>query len=256
MDIKQVLTSRKFTLPTTTIATFLLTLAICGRNPEEKFADRQDNAIHLSEGGRELNRNYFNPQSFKTVDWERMSDTEIAKLLGETSAKELAMDIDSINRRLATPGKLYGLDYNYCNKSVTNAIVDATKRMKFRENCFAGRPFAKKTGRSEALYNGDRLVAYFKSHNIPGAIIENPTQESFKHINPGAVVRYSGHTKMYIGTGFVGESGTIFVPDQSGKPVIASGYNERFSYFDGAECTVVDIAKVVEHNLRQAGRNR
>ena len=39
MDIKRILCSKKFTLPTTFIVTFLLTLAMCGRDPKEKFAD-------------------------------------------------------------------------------------------------------------------------------------------------------------------------------------------------------------------------
>ena len=259
MDIKKILNSKKFTLPSTVVATFLLTLALCGRDAEEKFADQQESTVYTTDvnsGERTLDRRYFDPATFKIVDWANMSNAEIGKLLGETSAKELAMDIDSINRRLATPGKLFGLDYNYCNKSVTNAIVDATLRMKFRNNCFGGRPFAKNAGRREALYNGDHLVNYFASDSIPGTVIQNPTAESFKNINPGAVVRFGGHTKMFVGIGFVDGSGTIFVPDPAGRPVIASGYNERFSYYDNAYCTVIDIAKVVEHNLAKAGRNR
>lgn len=259
MDIKKVLNSRKFTLPATAVATFLLTLAICGRDPKEKFADQQESTVYTIDadsGERIFDRRYFDPATFKAVDWANMSNAEIGKLLGETAAKELAMDIDSINRRLATPGKLFGLDYNYCNKSVTNAIVDATARMKFRNNCFDGRPFAKKAGRNEALYNGDHLIKYFASDSIPGAVIQNPSAEAFKTINPGAVVRFPGHTKMFIGVGFVDGMGTVFVPHAAGKPVIASGYNERFSYFSGGECTVIDIARVVEHNLGKSGRNR
>ncbi len=259
MDIKKVLNSRKFALPATAVATFLLTLAICGRDPKEQFADQQESTVYTIDadsGERILDRRYFDPATFKAVDWANMSNAEIGKLLGETAAKELAMDIDSINRRLATPGKLFGLDYNYCNKSVTNAIVDATARMKFRNNCFDGRPFAKKAGRNEALYNGDHLIKYFASDSIPGAVIQNPSAEAFKTINPGAVVRFPGHTKMFIGVGFVDGMGTVFVPHAAGKPVIASGYNERFSYFSGGECTVIDIARVVEHNLGKSGRNR
>ena len=259
MDIKKVLNSRKFALPATAVATFLLTLAICGRDPKEKFADQQESTVYTIDsdsGERILDRRYFDPATFKAVDWANMSNAEIGKLLGETAAKELAMDIDSINRRLATPGKLFGLDYNYCNKSVTNAIVDATARMKFRNNCFDGRPFAKKAGRNEALYNGDHLIKYFASDSIPGAVIQNPSVEAFKTINPGAVVRFPGHTKMFIGVGFVDGMGTVFVPHAAGKPVIASGYNERFSYFSGGECTVIDIDRVVEHNVGKYGRNR
>lgn len=259
MDIKKVLSSRKFTLPATAVVTFLLTLAMCGRDPKEKFADQQDATVYTIDadsGERTLDRKYFDPSTFKAVDWSNMSNEEIGNLLGETAAKELAMDIDSINRRLATPGKLFGLDYNYCNKSVTNAIVDATVRMKFRNNCYAGRPFAKTAGCNEALYNGDCLISYFAKDSIPGTVIKDPTVETFKDINPGAVVRFPGHTKMFIGIGFVNNEGTIFVPNAKGCPVIASGYNERFSYFSGGSCTVVDIAKVVEHNLTKAGRQR
>lgn len=259
MDIKKILSSKKFTLPSTVIATFLLTLVLCGRDSEEKFADQQDATIYTTDihsGERVLDRRYFDSSTFKPVNWADMSNAEIGKLLGETAAKEMAMDIDSINRRLTTPGKIYGLDYNYCNKSVTNAIIDATKRMKFRNNCFGGRPFAKNKGRNAALYNGDHLVDYFASDSIPGTVIQNPTVESFKTINPGAVVRYSGHTKMFVGIGFVDGSGTVFVPDPAGRPVIASGYNERFSYYTNNGCTVIDISKVVEHNLAKSGRNR
>ena len=142
MDIKKILSSKKFTLPSTAIATFLLTLVLCGRDSEEKFADQQDATIYTTDvhsGARVLDRRYFDSSTFKPVNWADMSNAEIGKLLGETAAKELAMDIDSINRCLTTPGKIYGLDYNYCNKSVTNAIIDATKRMEFRNNCFGGR---------------------------------------------------------------------------------------------------------------------
>lgn len=259
MDIKRILCSKKFTLPTTFIVTFLLTLAMCGRNSREKFENKQDKTVYTIDattGGLVLNRKYFDPSTFKAVDWANMSNSEIGKLLGETSAKELALDIDSINRKLVTPGKLYGLDYNYCNKSVTNAIVDATVRINFRNNCHAGRPFAKSTGRTEALYNGDRLVDYFAKDSIPGAVIKNPTEEDFKCINSGAIVRFPGHSKMFMGIGFVNGEGTVFVPDANGRPVIASGYNERFSYYSYDNCTVVDIAKVVEHNLTKAGRQR
>lgn len=259
MDIKKVLNSKKFTLPATAVVTFLLTLAICGRDPKEKFEDQQDATVYtidIDSGERVLNRRYFDPSTFKTVDWSNMSNAEIGNLLGETAAKELAMDIDSINRRLSTPGKLFGLDYNYCNKSVTNAIVDATIRMGFRNNCFGGRPFAKKAGRNEALYNGDCLIHYFATDSIPGTVFKNPTAETFKNINPGAVVRLPGHTKMFIGIGFVDGSNKVFVPDAAGKPVVASGYNEHFFYFDGGECTVIDIARVVEYNLAKSGRNR
>jgi hypothetical protein len=166
------------------------------------------------------------------------------------------MDIDSINRGLATPGKLFGLDHNYCNKSVTEAIADATRRLQFREHNYAARPFAKKAGRREALYNGDYLLDYFARDSIPNAIIKNPTAEDFKHISAGSVVRFYLHTKMFIGIGYVDGTGKTFVPDAAGKPVVASGYNERFSYFDGGECTVVDIARVVEHKLAQTGRGR
>lgn len=259
MDIKKVLNSKKFTLPATAAITFLLTLALSGRDSKEQFADQQEASIYTIDaesGKRILNRRYFDPSTFKAVDWANMSNAEIGNLLGETAAKELAMDIDSINRRLATPGKLFGLDYNYCNKSVTNAIVDATKRMKFRNNCFGGRPFAKKAGRNEALYNGDHLIHYFAADSIPGTVIKNPTKETFKTINPGAVVRFPGHTKMFVGIGFVDGTNEVFVPDAAGKPVVVSGYNERFSYFEGGECTVIDIARVVEYNLGKSGRNR
>lgn len=258
-DIKKVLTSKIFTHTSTALVAFLLTMAIYGRDEAEMFADQQDKAVYVSgESGanRKLNRDYFNPSSFKQVNWDNMSNAEIAKLFGETAAKELAMDIDSINRRLATPGKLFGLDYNYCNKSVTKALVDATRRMKFRENKFAARPFAKDSGRTEALYNGDHLVKYFSRDSIPGTIIQNPTIEDFKNINAGSVVRYPGHTKMFVGIGFVDGTGKTFVPDPKGQPVIASGYNERFSYFYEGQCTVIDIARIVEHNLAKTGRNR
>ena len=129
-------------------------------------------------------------------------------------------------------------------------------RINFRNNCHAGRPFAKSTGRTEALYNGDRLVDYFAKDSIPGAVIKNPTEEDFKRINSGAVVRFPGHSKMFMGIGFVNGEGTVFVPDANGRPVVASGYNERFSYYSYDNCTVVDIAKVVEHNLTKAGRQR
>lgn len=259
IDYKKILASKPVTHTAAALTAFLLTLAFSGRDKAETFADAQDSAVYVSGNSganRTLNRDYFDPSTFKTVDWANMSNSEIAKLFGETAAKELAMDIDSINRRLATPGKLFGLDYNYCNKSVTTALVDATRRMKFREHNFAARPFAKDRGRREALYNGDCLVDYFASDSIPGTVFHNPTAEDFKHINPGSVVRFPGHSKMFIGIGFVDGTGKTFVPDAAGRPVIASGYNERFSYFDGGGCTVIDVARVVEHKLARTGRNR
>ncbi len=259
IDWKKILASKAFTHTAVGLTAFLMTFAIGSRDKAEKFADKQDSAVYVAGStgaNRTLNRDYFNASTFKPVDWSNMSNEEIAKLLGETAAKELAMDIDSINRGLATPGKLFGLDYNYCNKSVTKAIIDATRRLKFRENNFPARPFAKNNGRHNALYNGDHLLNYFASDSIPNTIFKNPTVEDFKRISAGSVVRFPGHTKMFIGIGFVDGTGKTFVPDATGKPVIASGYNERFSYFDGGECTVVDIARVVEHKLVQTGRGR
>lgn len=259
IDYKKILASKPVTHTAVAVTAFLLTLAFLGRDQAESFADAQDSAVYVSGNSganRTLNRDFFDPSTFKTVDWANMTNTEIAQLFGETAAKELAMDIDSINRRLATPGKLFGLDYNYCNKSVTTALVDATRRMNFREHNFAARPFAKDRGRRDALYNGDCLVDYFASDSIPGTVFHNPTAEDFKRINAGAVVRFPGHTKMFVGIGFVDGTGKTFVPDAAGRPVIASGYNERFSYFDGGYCTVIDVARVVEHKLARTGRNR
>ncbi|MFQ6703494.1 MAG: hypothetical protein ACLRFP_00190, partial [Alphaproteobacteria bacterium] len=71
MDIKKVLNSRKFTLPATAVATFLLTLAICGRDPNEKFADQQESTVYTIDadsGERILDRRYFDPATFKAVD--------------------------------------------------------------------------------------------------------------------------------------------------------------------------------------------
>ena len=260
IDWKKILTSKAFITHTSAgLIAFLITFTVGSRDKSETFADKQDSAVYVySDTGtkRTLNRDYFDPSTFKTVDWTNMNNEEIAKLFGETAAKELAMDIDSINRGLATPGKLFGLDYNYCNKSVTEAIVDATRRLKFRENNFPARPFAKNKGRRDALYNGDCLLNYFASDSVPNTIIKNPTVADFERISAGSVVRFPGHTKMFIGIGFVDGSGKTFVPNAAGKPVIASGYNERFSYFNGGECTVVDIARVVEHKLVQTGRPR
>ncbi len=259
MDIKKILCSKKFTLPTTVFATFLLALSICNRDTQEEFADKQDSVVYTTDnttGKQVVNRDYFNPSAFITADWTNMSNKEIGKLFGLTAAKEMGLDIDSINRNLATPGKIYGLDYNYCTKSVTNALVDATRRMKFRDNCYAGRLFAKQAGRNEALYNGDHLVNYFAKDSVPGTVINNPEQNDFKQVTPGAIIRFPGHTKMFMGIGFVDNSGTVFVPDSCGRPVIASGYNERFSYFLGDDCVVIDVAKIVEHNLTKAGRQR
>ncbi len=259
IDLKNILTSKAFTHTSAAMVAFLLTFVIGSRDKAETFADKQDAAVYVAGStgaNRVLNRDYFEPSTFKPVDWANMSNHEIAQLFGETAAKELAMDIDSINRGLATPGKLFGLDYNYCNKSVTEAITDATRRLQFREHNYAARPFAKKAGRREALYNGDWLLDYFASDSIPNTVIKNPTVNDFKRISAGSVVRFPGHTKMFIGIGFVDATGKTFVPDAAGKPVIASGYNERFSYFDGGKCTVVDIARVVEHKLAQTGRGR
>lgn len=259
IDWKKILTSKAFTHTSAGLAAFLMTFAIGSRDKAEVFADQQDSAVYVegsTGANRVLNRDYFDPSTFKPVDWANMNNKEIAKLFGETAAKELAMDIDSINCGLATPGKLFGLDHNYCNKSVSDAIVDATRRLKFRENNFAARPFAKNKGRREALYNGDHLVNYFASDSIPNTIINNPTVEDFNHINAGSVVRFANHSKMFVGIGFVDGTGKTFVPDPAGRPVIASGYNERFSYFNGGICTVVDIARIVEHKLAKTGRTR
>lgn len=259
MDIKKFLKSPVFTHTSVAVVAFMLTLALGRGCSDENFTDKQYSSVYKTDsatGKRVLNRDYFNPKSFKQVDWANMSNAEIATLFGETAAKEMALDIDSINSRLTTPGKLFGLDYNYCNKSVTNAIVDATARMNFRKNKFQARPFAKSKNRSAALYNGDVLIEYFASDSIPGTVLKNPKAEDFKNISAGSVVRFPGHSKMFIGIGFVDETGMTFVPDASGRPVIASGYNERFSYFNNSNCVVIDIAKIVEHKLIKSGRTR
>lgn len=269
MDIKKILTHKAFTSASAGILTFLLTLLLVGRNPTEKMEDKQDATVYVTEVSvnndskttkRVLNREYFDPATIPVANWaDTISNAEIARVFGEICAKEMAFDIDSINRRLATPGKLFGLDYNYCNKRVTTAIVEASKRMNFRHSkqIAQARPFAKSKGRRDALYNGDMLVQYFASDSIPNTIIYNPSIADFKKISVGSVVRFSNHSKMFIGIGFVDGSGKTFVPSPDGKPVIASGYNERFSYYsEGCSCIVVDVPKVVEHKLKTVGRQR
>ncbi|MBQ6110570.1 MAG: hypothetical protein IJL05_04270 [Alphaproteobacteria bacterium] len=202
-----------------------------------------------------LNRAYFDPNSFPRINWVNDSNQKVGKVFGKISAKEMAVAIDAINHNLTTPGKKYNLDYNYCHKAVTTAYEDAIKRsnMKTKGKMDIFDDEAKQAG---VLYNGDTFVSYHKRKygQVPGAIIENPTAEDFARISEGSLVRFGGHSKMFIGIGFVDSDNKVFVPDANGKPVIASGYDESFKYFDGDDCTVVDMSKIVYYKLENEAK--
>lgn len=243
-------------------------------NPEKiKFEEREDNALmkfhveYLDPATNQrvtaenfnpatFNREYFDPTTFPTINWTNHSNQKVGELFGEMIAKEMACGIDSINYHLTTPGKKYGLDYNYCNKSATTAIVDAAQRAGLKKKGGI-EVFAVKQGKHDALYNGDKLVEYFSKQygDVPGIIIENPSIEDFDNIKTGAIVRFPNHTKVYMGRGFVDQSGRVFIPDHRGNHVIASGYNDSFAYFNGGQCTVIDMANLVATKLQQKGRH-
>ena len=239
-----------------------------------RFEDREDNALNKfhteyldpATGERvtaetfnpaTLNRAYFDPNSYPVINWTNYSNQKVGEVFGEIIAKEMALGIDSINHRLTTPGKKYGLDYNYCNKAATTAIQAAEKRSGLAKRGKV-KIFDRKAGRNDAIYNGDSFVNYFKDQygTVPGVVIENPEPAAFANIDKGAIVRFPGHTKVFIGRGFVDQSGKCFVPDDRGQPVIASGYNDSFEYFTGGGCTVVDLSKVVQYKLQnERGRH-
>ena len=198
-----------------------------------------------------LNRAYFDPNSYPTINWTNYSNQKVGEVFGDIIAKEMALGIDSVNHQLTTPGKKYGLDYNYCNKAATTAIQDAQKRSGLVKQGKVD-VFDNKQGSHEAIYNGDSLVSYFKRQygDVAGVILENPEPSDFANIGNGAIVRFPGHTKVFIGRGFVDQSGRVFVPDNHGQPVIASGYNDCFEYFTGNDCVVVDMSKIVQHKLQ------
>ena len=204
-----------------------------------------------------LNRAYFDPNSYPQINWVNYSNQKVGRVFGQISAKDMGITIDAINHKLTTPGKKYGLDYNYCHKAVTTAYQDAIERsnLKRKGKVEIFDDAAKKAG---VLHDGDAFVNYYtnKYGNVPGAIIKNPTVEDFAKIAEGSLVRFDGHSKMFMGIGFVDSDNKVFVPDAHGKPVIASGYDESFKYFDGDNCTVVDMSKIVYHKLQnEAKRN-
>ena len=241
---------------------------------QNRMEEREDNALHtfhteyVDPATGDLvtaetfnppmfNRAYFDPASIPEINWVNYTNQHIGEVFGEIVAKEMALGIDSVNHRLTTPGKKYGLDYNYCTKAATTAVRDAMIRCQMIKRGKIDL-FDKAEGSHEAMYNGDSFVNYFKGQygNVPGAIIENPTIDAFANMGKGAIVRFPGHTKMFIGIGFIDDSGCVFAPDPHGFPVIASGYNDRFTYYTGDEnCMVVDLSKIVYFKLEERGRN-
>lgn len=263
----------------THVYTFVLggVLAWCLTNnaKQKRLEDREDNALRTFHteyvdpvtGERitaetfnpeAMNRAYFDPASIPAINWTNYSNQKASEVFGEIVAREMAMVIDSINYGLTTPGKAFHLDYNYCNKAATTAIQRAQNRSglikKGKVNLFD-----RKQGSNEALYNGDSFVSYFNDQygeKVQGAVIENPEVADFANIGTGSIVRFPGHTKVFMGIGFVDASGRVFVPDPHGFPVIASGYNDVFGYFTGGECTVVDLSKIVYYKLQnERGRH-
>ena len=249
----------------------ILTWALVGNSPKQKtIEDREDEALHTFHteyvdpatgqlvtaetfNPAAMNRAYFDPASIPTINWTNYSNQKISQLFGETVAKEMAMVIDSINYGLTTPGKAFHLDRNYCNKAATTAIQRAQVRsgltQKGRVNLFDRRQ-----GRTSALENGDHLLSYFNGQygeTVADAFIENPEPADFANIGTGSIVRFSGHTKVFMGIGFIDGSERVFVPDSHGFPVIASGYDDKFSYYTGGECKVVDLSKLVYYKLEK-----
>ncbi|MBO7509254.1 MAG: hypothetical protein J6T57_03195 [Alphaproteobacteria bacterium] len=278
VKIKEIL---KHPITTHSAVALIVALVTWGLRPsaEEKlFQDNEDSALHTFRteyvdpvSGQTvtaanfgyLNREYFDPNNFPEVNWVNYSNTKIGQIFGEYVAKEMACGIDSVNNHLTTPGKKYRLDYNYCTKAATTAVRDAEKRMGFVDKKGKAKKgrfelFSEKGG-DQAIYNGDETVKYFKRlyESVPGAIIENPTSEDFKRLGAGSILRFPGHTKIYMGLGFVDMSGKVFVPSNRGRPVMASGYNDTFSYCGESEnCIAIDLSKIVTHKFQdEIGRN-
>lgn len=267
-DIKKMISSPITTHVCSFIAGLLLAYGLTTNAKQARFEDREDNALNTFKNeyvdpmyGRTItsetynpatfNRAYFDPTTYPTINWTNHPNQTVGEIFGEVVAKEMACGIDSVNHRLTTPGKKYGLDYNYCNKAATTAILDAERRVKLKQRGKIDL-FDVKQGRRDAIYNGDSLVAYFSKQyaNVPGVIIKNPSVSQLAQVGAGAVVRFPGHSKVYIGIGFVDPSGKVFVPDAHGKPVIASGYSDSFEYFSGENCTVVDLSKIITYKLQ------
>ena len=273
-NIKKILTHPASTHFYAFLGGAILAWALTNNAKQARFEDRAENALNTfhSEyidpvtGERvtaamfnagSLNRAYFDPNSYPKINWRNHSNQMAGQLFGEIVAKEMGLGIDSVNNRLTTPGKKYGLDYNYCNKAATSAIRDAGKRSGLTKSGKVNL-FDRKQGRRAAIYNGDSLVSYFRGQyaDVPGAIIENPKIPPFAKIGKGAIVRFPGHTKIFMGRGFVDQTRKVFVPDDRGNPVIASGYNDSFEYFTGGNCVIIDLAKIVQHKLQnEVGRH-
>lgn len=265
----------------TALVAVLVTLGIRPSNEQKLFEENEDSVLYKfhteyvdpvsgqlvdaeSFKPGDLNRSYFDPNTFPEINWTNYTNEKIAQIFGEYVAKELACGIDSVNNHLTTPGKKYKLDYSYCTKAATTAVRDAEKRAGFvdkngkakkgRFELFSGK------GGNEAIYNGDAMVKYFKGlyDSVPGAIVANPTAEDFANMNTGSLLRFSGHTKVYMGLGFVDQSGRVFVPNKRGKPVLASGYSDCFWYCGEEEhCTAIDLTKIVAYKLNEEiRRNR
>lgn len=271
-DLKKILSHPASTHLYAFLGGIILAWSLTNNVKQARFEDREENALNTfhteyldpatgehvtAENFGTLNRAYFDPNSYPEINWRNHSNQKVGQLFGEIVAKEMALGIDSVNHGLTTPGKKYGLDYNYCNKSATTAIVDAEKRSGLIKRGKIN-VFDRERGRREALYNGDSLVSYFRGQyaDVAGAVIENPDVAAFANIGKGAIVRFPGHTKVFIGRGFVDQSRKVFVPDDRGQPVIASGYNDSFEYFAGETCIVVDMSKIVQHKLQnEIGRH-
>ena len=134
----------------TALVAVLVTLGIRPSSKQKLFEENEDSALYQFHTEYvdpvtnqevtaetfnigDLNRAYFDPNTFPEINWTNYTNEKIAKIFGEYVAKELACGIDSVNNHLTTPGKKYKLDHSYCTKAATTAVKDAEKRAGFTD---------------------------------------------------------------------------------------------------------------------------
>lgn len=241
------------------VAGYVLALLAINIHSENKFKQRQDAAVYVTDDhsrDAELNRAIFSPDTFENIEWHYQTNQRVGEIFGKTAAKEYAMDIYSLKSGAASAEQMFGDEKDYCAEAVVQAYRDAESRLRFRSSNLKAVPFpVERCDTSKAfrksMRNAKHLVKYFEADSVPNSVVKKPSTEEMATISAGAIIRKGRHCYMYMGLGYIDKDGRTFVADSRGRPVVASSNKKQlFEYFDWFKCTVVDVPKIVEYKLQ------
>ncbi len=233
---------------------YLMALMVINIQSENKFKSRQDAAVYATNDhsrDAELNRDIFSSDTFKDIKWTYYTNQRIGETYGETAAKEYVMDIERTTRN-----QTHVDASDDCAERIVQAYRDAASRLGFRRDNKRALPFPE--GRCDTLQvfqnamdDAKYFVKYFESDSVPNAIIKNPLVQDLANISSGSIICKGRHCYMYMGIGYIDQTGRTFVANTRGRPVIASCDDKRlFKYFDWSKCTIIDVPKIAEYKLQ------